>query len=479
MFLLIVKVLVVIFMLCCALFIKAQDPQKEFDQFKSRTEVAFEQARQEQDSIFARAMLENWKAIHLQPPIEKEIAPKPEKQPQADSTLELKEVKHQILETQPKLMRSFRPPSLEYTQEYEPNLLEEYSFYGSQIQVKYADEFLIATRLEIDDQNDLAKAWKLLSKLPYQSVISDLFKQREDLKLPDYGYLLLIDSFLDQLQIKDAQKAVYSWFLLQKSGFVSRVGLIEEFPVLIIGSYGKIYGKRYYSSVGINYYLLSDKQGELESYIVEADADNNPFDLSIKQPVELPLSPVEKTISYTAKAGGEVSCKVIYNQQTVELLGQFPQVELAYYLSSTSSDLLDRSMEVALKPYLEELSDIEKVDFLLEFVQKGFDYQSDSKQFGRERVMYPEEIFFYPQSDCDDRVVLLAYLLKKFVDVPVIAVSFPQHVTLAVKMTSPIFGETIKYNGYDFTLCDPTYFNGPIGSVIPSADRSEMTVIEF
>ena len=132
-----------------------------------------------------------------------------------------------------------------------------------------------------------------------------------------------------------------------------------------------------------------------------------------------------------------------------------------------------------MTPYLVEKSDIEKVNFLLEFVQKGFAYQADSRQFGRERVMFPEEVLFHQFSDCDDRVVLLSYLLRIFVDIPAIGVGFPQHVALGLKLASAVSGESIKYNGYVFTFCDPTYLNAPLGSVIPTANRDEIKVIEF
>lgn len=459
--------------------LSAQDFDDQFKQFKSKDEQDFEKAKQQQDSVFAKSIIDNWRAINLTAPIELPIAPKPEIQPEVEEDLELEDLEHKFIDTQPRLMRSFNPATLEYNQVYEPELEKEFSFYGEPVKVNYSSKFLLVNTLNVKDQYGFAKAWQVLAKLPYQSVIKALYEKREELRLPDYGYLLLMDNFLSQLDISSSTKEICKWFLLVKSGYIARIGLIEGTPTLVLGSYGKIYGKRFYSSSGINYYIMSDKKGKLESYLTDSDEEDNAFDFAISTEIKLPLAPAKRTISFETKAGKSVEVELIYNKNVTEMLSHFPQVEIGYYLSSSSSNLLSKSLETSLEPYLKGLSDINRVKFLMEFVQKGFEYQSDSRQFGKERVFFPEEMFSFEYSDCDDRVVLLAYLLKKFVDVPMIALGFPQHVALGLKLDTPVFGESIKYNGLTFTFCDPTYRNAPLGAIIPSADRSKVSVIEF
>lgn len=461
------------------ILLSGQDFSDEFKQFKSKDQQDFERAKQQQDSIFAKSIIDNWRAINLNDPIEKPISPKPQEQPEIEEDLELEDLEHKFIDTQPRLMRSFNPPKLEYNQVYEPELEKQFSFYGKSVKVNYSGKFLLVNTLNVKDQYGFAKAWRVLSKLPYQSVIKDLYEKREELQLPDYGYLLLMDDFLSQLDISTSTKEICKWFLLVKSGYIARIGLIEGTPTLVLGSYGKIYGKRYYSSAGINFYIMSDTKGKLDSYVTDSDTEDNPFDLAISREIKLPLAPLKRQISYETKAGQKVELEVVYNKNVTAMLSQFPQSEIGYYLSSSSSNLLSKSIETSLEPFLMELSDVNRVRFLMEFVQKGFEYQSDSRQFGKERVFFPEEMFSHEYSDCDDRVVLLAYLLRKFVDVPMVALGFPQHVALGLKLDTPVFGESIKYNGLTFTFCDPTYRNAPLGAIIPSADRSKVRVIEF
>ncbi len=456
----------------------AQNPREQFERFKSQAEKDFERTRQQQDSIFAKSIVDNWQAIQVSS-FEKTPQPRPEEQPKSEPSLELLDLEHQFIETQPKLMRSFKPTTLEYNQEYEPELERSITFFGEQMRIRYSADLLCLSDFEISSKVDLSKAWQRLSKTTYQPLVNSLHKKRLELQLPDFGYLSLLETLLNDLDVSSKNLEVYKWFLLVKSGYAARIGLINNSPVLVVGSFGKIYGKRYYSSAGINYYVLSDAKGELESYIIDSDVNNAPFDLSVNEEIRLPLNHAQREISYSSRFGKTINVKILYNSNVVEMLRTFPQSDIAYYLTSRPSDLLAKSLENSLLPYMADLSEVQRVNFLLEFVQKGFTYQSDSRQFGKERVLYPEEVFSYPYSDCDDRVVLLAYLLRTFVDVPMVALGFPQHIALGLKLSSPVFGESIKYNGYKFTFCDPTYLNAPLGAVIPSADRDQLRVIEF
>jgi len=127
---------------------------------------------------------------------------------------------------------------------------------------------------------------------------------------------------------------------------------------------------------------------------------------------------------------------------------------------------------------MSEMKEIEKVKFLLAFVQ-SFPYKTDSEQFGSERIFYPDEFLAYSHSDCDDRVVFLAYLLRIFTDLNVIAVVFPQHVVLAIHLPPPTYGESVLFKGRKYTFCDPTYFNAPLGAVIPEADKSKAKILRI
>jgi hypothetical protein len=461
--------------------LRSQDFQSQFDQFKTKAELEYEKTVLAQDSIFAKAMMDHWLAIELNPALSLDVqSPKPDVKPTVTESFELLNVHHQVVQTKPRLTRSFSPVAFEATEMSEEfELQEKWSFYGEDIAINYSIHFLKQGKKVVKDAAGISDAWQTLSKSPYRNIVESLRRKAEMLELPDYGYLLLVQSFVDRLDMSSSNRALYKWFLLAKSGFVVRVGLLDAQPVLVLATLGKIYGTRYYSDQGIQFYIMSDIKGSFESYQLDSDLDGNLFDFAIRKEIKLPLSPVKKTIQYIASNKVPIDLTIYSNKNVHDLLTDFPQSELPFYLTSHSSDLLARSLLQSLKPYMSDLTETQRISFLLEFVQKAFEYRTDQLQFGRERTMYPEELFFFPYSDCDDRVALMAYLLRLFTDTPTVAITFPQHVALAVRLPAPTFGETIKHKGYTFTFCDPTYYSAPLGSVIPSADRSKISVVEF
>jgi hypothetical protein len=61
----------------------------------------------------------------------------------------------------------------------------------------------------------------------------------------------------------------------------------------------------------------------------------------------------------------------------------------------------------------------------------------------------------YHYSDCDDRVALFYYLVKEIYNLPMIALLYPTHVTMAVPFDKPV-GAPVLYKGKKYSICEPT-----------------------
>jgi hypothetical protein len=133
----------------------------------------------------------------------------------------------------------------------------------------------------------------------------------------------------------------------------------------------------------------------------------------------------------------------------------------------------------SIKPYIENKSEIDAVNFLLHFVQKATNYKSDKEQFGVEKPLFPEESLFYEFSDCEDRCILFSYLVSNLLGLKVVALDFPNHVATAVKFNDNIKGDFIIYKGSKFVICDPTYFGADVGVCIPAYKNAEAKIIEY
>jgi len=122
-----------------------------------------------------------------------------------------------------------------------------------------------------------------------------------------------------------------------------------------------------------------------------------------------------------------------------------------------------------LKRNVRKLSCKEGVDYLMQFTRYAFLYENDQDNFGKEKRLSPEQTLLYQYSDCDDRVALFYYLVKEIYDLPMIAVMYPTHVTMAVKFNKA-FGKALIYNGSKYSICDPTAQTDDLGiGEIPSS----------
>ena len=104
---------------------------------------------------------------------------------------------------------------------------------------------------------------------------------------------------------------------------------------------------------------------------------------------------------------------------------------------------------------------------MLRFVQTAFEYENDETQFGREKPFFAEETLFYQFSDCEDRSVLFAYLVRNLLGLEVIGLDYPGHIATAVKFSTDIKGDYVEHQGERYIICDATFINANLGQCMP------------
>jgi hypothetical protein len=112
-------------------------------------------------------------------------------------------------------------------------------------------------------------------------------------------------------------------------------------------------------------------------------------------------------------------------------------------------------------------------------VQTAFEYKTDPEQFGREKPLFPDETLFYPFSDCEDRAILFAYLVRHMLGLDVVALDYPGHIATAVMFSTDIAGDSIVFHGKKYIICDPTYVNADVGASMPEFKNVKPNVIVF
>ena len=163
----------------------------------------------------------------------------------------------------------------------------------------------------------------------------------------------------------------------------------------------------------------------------------------------------------------------------IDFYNNYPQTDYEVYFEASLSPEARYSLIHDLKPIVEGKSEAEAVNMLLRFVQTAFEYKKDDVQFGREKPFFVEETLFYPFSDCEDRSVLFAYLVRNLIGLEVIGLDYPGHIATAVKFSTDIEGDFVKYNGKKYIICDATYINANIGLCMSRYKKAEPKVISI
>lgn len=198
-----------------------------------------------------------------------------------------------------------------------------------------------------------------------------------------------------------------------------------------------------------------------------------------------------------------------YNPQHLAYYARYPFTTLDVYFNTPLPEPAAERLREAFLPRLIGLPLYERANFLLHYVQFAYNYETDHAQFGKEKYNFAEESLCYDATDCDDRSVLYAVLLRLLVpEVEVVGLNFPLHVCTAVafpagmeKDTAVLFfserGDTlleggmthlpdalregadfIVWKGRRYYVADPTYIGADIGEAMPVFKRIEPKVIE-
>jgi hypothetical protein len=165
------------------------------------------------------------------------------------------------------------------------------------------------------------------------------------------------------------------------------------------------------------------------------------------------------------------------NKNLIKFYENYPPCELAVYFNTPISPTLTKQLDAFFLPIFEGKTERKKLAILLDFVQQAIVYKTDKEQFGEERYFFPDETLYYPGADCEDRSVLLARLIKRYLKLDAIGLLYPMHVTMAVALTDCDEGDFVNYKGKKFYHCDPTYLGALCGKAMEAVKHSTPEVV--
>lgn len=298
-------------------------------------------------------------------------------------------------------------------------------------------------------------------------IIPELAGIRHRLNLSDWHYYQLIRKVSQQLIPKENDYWGYTyckWFFLARSGFRPVLSTIDNKLLLYVKSNSTIYNipiklieaKQY---VCMNYHDYNyDIPIERETPLLIQPSfvkEGNDFDYTI---VIMPDFPEEKYVSKSIEfeyKGKKEKYQIKVCPETKDYFINYPVTDYRFQFNIPMSKLTYSSLIPSLKTRLKAKSETEGVEYIMFLVRNAFAYEADSSLYGREKRFSPEETLASDWSDCEDHAGLFFALVREVYDLPMIVLSYPGHINVAVKLERPK-GKPFIYNGKAYTGCEPT-----------------------
>lgn len=306
-----------------------------------------------------------------------------------------------------------------------------------------------------------------INQSDYTTVVSALKNYREKYNLNDWIYYQLIRKTAEQISPKAEnynRYTLYKWFLLNKCGYDARVAVgknqiifyvrneedISDIPFFMIDH------QKYMCLNYHDYGKLFEQANAYKPVNINIPEAKNAFSYKVtKMPDFKPESYVEKDVEFSYKQK-VYHFKLKVNNEVQAIFANYPGVDFESYFNIPLSHETYSSLIPILKENLKGLNEKKGVDYLMRFTRYAFLYENDQDNFGKEKRLSPEQTLLTKYSDCDDRAALFFYLVKEIYNLPMVAILYPTHLTMAVQFSQPIKGDFLIYKGKKYSFCEPT-----------------------
>lgn len=464
-----------------------REQEEAFRAYADREEQSFKEYSDSINRDFGRYLAEVWADCPLtkvEPPIKKPVPPEvfdPEKKRPEPSKIPLRGTVELPAPVLPQPQPDNRQEKIPVPAAPDKDGLEA-SFFGTPVVLPRLEARF--PRLSGADENHVAAYWNALSALPYTEWSMRIRHLSTALKLNDWGVYLLTNEIFTAYCPRgtENEQTVFAVFTLNQLGYKAKIGRAGGDLLPLIAFDCDVYNTTYFtnSSEGnIRYSVINLKHRDLAS--VKCCSMNY---AGAKRQVRASFSTLPQLASDVCKKvlnDGRRDYPFSYNKNLVDFYATLPCVSFAIYAQAAVDDVFWQSAQQQLKPLLQGLSEENAVNFLLHFVQHAFQYKTDDAQFGYEKWFFAEETIASSYSDCEDRSILFAQLVRRLLRLPVVLVYYPgRHLATAVRFSNPATsGDYLQVNGQKFLLCDPTYIGATLGMEMPQLKGVSVEVIKL
>lgn len=456
------------------------ETERVFNTFKEESEKRFNEYKRNINRAFADLLAEDWGSYETE--VEQSVVNSPDETPEfveenlvTVSTIEPIQSEQLAQPVQEDNLLAFIP-DVEVIEETS-RINNEFSFYGNEITIDYDKSLINRSRPGTEPVFD--DLWTKMARTKFYPTVKQLLETKQDLNLNDWGYFQLVCQFSYKVTTDTNHAVVLAWFLLNQSRYKTKIAQGEERLGLLIPTNYQIYGRLYTTINDVNYYLFNSNEKTFQTYDQDFSESYLVYDLSVLHPLDFDLDIIHRKLTLDISDSTRI-ITADFNKNAIDFYKDYPHTKLTVYFNSVATPELYASVIPVLKNALADYTPIQQLNILQKFLQDNFPYQVDDEQFGYEKVCFPEEVFYYQYSDCEDRSMLYTWFVREILEVDVAGLAFPGHVACAVHYQENEAGNFININDEQYILCDPSYIHSPVGYIIPGydVDASEIIAVQ-
>ncbi len=332
---------------------------------------------------------------------------------------------------------------------------------------------------KIDNEQAVLNFYTQLNTSNYNDVVVAIKSYKTKYSLDDWMYYQLIRRTAQTYYPKANNYECYTifkWYLLVQSGYNAQLSLINQKLLLYVQSNDSIYdvplfelaGKQYVCLNSHDFAKINFKDSILKKINIQVPNASKAFSYKINNiPNFKEKHQVQKELFFSYHK--RMNCiKITIDEQMDILFNNYPSVDFDMYFNIPISMQTYATLIPQLQKKTNKMSQQKGVDYLMNFTRNAFLFETDQKNFGKEKRLTPEQTLMNAYSDCDDRVALLYYLIKEIYNVPMLVILYPNHVVLAVHLQKNK-GKILVYKNKNYTFCEPTpqAINLPLGHLMP------------
>jgi len=316
-----------------------------------------------------------------------------------------------------------------------------------------------------------------MGELNYNHFLYQISEVANTLNINQWGYYQLLKECSKQVYPNDKNlQVLFQWTMLSRSRYKVKVGFNNDDIFLLVPSVYQMYNIDFVKIAGTNYYIIDGKGKQLQTYAKDFPEADIIMDVVISKPFY--TNPIKKSRDFHFKYKDEKNTvNLAYDEEMIKFYKTIPLSDISIYFNSVVSNRTKESVLEAFKPILKGKDDLESANILLSFMQQAFGYKTDQYAYGVEKYFFADELLHYPFSDCEDRSVLFAYLIKTLLNKDVIALGFPGHMATAINFNNEVEGEYLVFQNSTYVVADPTFYGAPVGVLVSAVDGTKAELI--